>query len=296
MKMARTAIMVLACLFIACASASKKPPIFLRPPPARTAVGPTGPTLLLDYGKSTGPGNSISAFMYFVPLISPEPVSIAENPGNTQQARVLQPVLHTTADSFSTVCEFVITGSGVQRNVFDLAGILRRNSKKLEEGGTLERQLDYINVTGPGHGSVEVEGSISNGVPVVSVVRLHFAGHGQPSPVTIGLEDIRSSHGQIQHQNELVAQVETLTFRRAPGPAKMEVTVGSVKHKDAGNGLWQRFVGNVTGAAANLLLKPLTVESGGHKAMLDFGLALVLEQPRFTFPQAKNLRPEPKSE
>ena len=115
MKMLRTAIVVLAWLFIACASSSKKQPILLRPPPARTVTGPTGPTLLLDYGKSAGPGNPISAFMYFVPLISPEPVSIAENPGNTQQARVLQPVRHTTADSFSTACEFVISGTGVQR-------------------------------------------------------------------------------------------------------------------------------------------------------------------------------------
>jgi hypothetical protein len=289
MKMARVLMMFLVFLLIGCSSAPRKEPTLLKAPPVATVSGPKGPTLLLDYGNTNSPGNPITAFMYFVPLISPEPVSITENPGNTQRARVLQAKRHTSAESFSMECEFVISGNGVQRNVFDLAGILRRNQKKLQEGGTLERQLDYINVTGPGHGSVEVEGSISNGVPRVTVVRLHFGGHGQPSPVTIGLEDIRSVQGQIRHENELVAQVETLTFRRAQGPPKMEVTVGSVKHKDAGNGLWQRFIGNVTGAAANLLLKPLTVERIGHKAMLDFGLALVLAQPQFTFPKAGNL-------
>src|SRR4051812_27350461 len=47
-----------------------------------------GPTLRLDYGKTDAPANPISVFMYFVPLISPEPVSITENPGNTQSAKV----------------------------------------------------------------------------------------------------------------------------------------------------------------------------------------------------------------
>src|SRR5438046_1136987 len=158
MKVARISMMFLVLVFVGCSSAlARKEPALLKPPPVAAVSGPVGPTLRLDYGSTNAPGNPIAAFMYFVPLISPEPVSIIENPGNTQRARVLQARRRTSADSFSMDCEFVIDGSGVQQNVFDLADILRRNEKKLREGGTLERQLDYINVTGPGHGAVEVE-------------------------------------------------------------------------------------------------------------------------------------------
>ncbi|HUR47149.1 MAG TPA: hypothetical protein VMZ27_14815 [Candidatus Saccharimonadales bacterium] len=253
-----------------------------------------GPTLRLDYGKTDATANPISVFMYFVPLISPEPVSITQNPGNTQSARVLPIKLEKSRDSFSLKCEFVITGTGMQENVFDLSRIIARNQAKLKAGGTLEKQLSYINVIGPGHGAVEVEGVISNGVQVVSLVRLHFGGYGMPSPVTIGLENIRSKDGEVLHEDQLVVQVETLTFRRTAGPPMMEVTVGSVKRKGAGNGLWQRVMGSVKGAAANLLIKPLTVEATGQKAMLDFGAALAMQQPQYTFPKARNLKPESK--
>jgi hypothetical protein len=70
----------------------------------------------------------------------------------------------------------------------------------------------------------------------------------------------------------------------------MEVTLASVKRKDAPNSLWQNFVGGIKGAAANLLLPPLTVTADGHQAMLDFGLALAMQQPTFTFPFATRLK------
>jgi len=40
----------------------------------------------------------------------------------------------------------------------------------------------------------------------------------------------------------------------------------------------------------NLFIQPITVEPAGSEAMLDFGLALTLEAPAFTFPRAKNLK------
>ena len=40
----------------------------------------------------------------------------------------------------------------------------------------------------------------------------------------------------------------------------------------------------------NLFIKPITVERAGAEAMLDFGLALVLEAPAFTFPRAHSLK------
>jgi len=68
------------------------------------------------------------------------------------------------------------------------------------------------------------------------------------------------------------------------------VTVASVKKKAAGNGLWQNLKGSVKGLAVNLLIDPLTVETVGHQAMLDFGLAVTSGAPTFTFPQAKNMK------
>ena len=70
----------------------------------------------------------------------------------------------------------------------------------------------------------------------------------------------------------------------------MEVTLASLKGKDAGNGLWQNFVGSVKGATVNLFLPPLTVEPEGQRAMLSFGLALATEQSAFTFPFATRLK------
>ena len=50
---------------------------------------PTGPTLQFGYAPGTAPTNLISRFMYFVPLISPEPVTMLISPGNSQGARLL---------------------------------------------------------------------------------------------------------------------------------------------------------------------------------------------------------------
>jgi len=87
----------------------------------------------------------------------------------------------------------------------------------------------------------------------------------------------------------MVARVNTLRFQQKPGPPKMEVTLASVKRADAGNGLWQSFVGGLKGAAANLLLPPLNITTNGQQAMLNFGLALATQQPTFTFPFAERL-------
>ena len=257
--------------------------------------GPVGPTLHLDYGRTNTVGNLIGEFMYFVPLISPEPVSMIESTNNTQRARVVSFQQHVTADSFSGICEFEITGAGSQWNIFDHTNIIRRNERQLKAGGLLERQLGYIRVDGAGHGSIEMEGVVTNEVPTVTGIRLRFNGHGHSSPVSIGLHDLREVDGAIRTENEMVGRVNTLTFRRPTVRPQMEVSLASVQRDEAGSGLWQKFLGNVVGAAANLLIKPISVEPTGHAAMLDFGLALVAEKPAFTFPRAKNLKSDSKA-
>ena len=70
----------------------------------------------------------------------------------------------------------------------------------------------------------------------------------------------------------------------------MEVTLGTVSKKGAGKNLWTSIRDGVTTVAANLFVPPLTVEATGHRSMLEFGGALALGEPTFTFPRARNLK------
>jgi hypothetical protein len=250
----------------------------------------TGPTIRLDYDPGKSDRNPIASFMYFVPLISLEPVTCSTSPGSTQSAQVTSAKRRFTAHSFLTTCEFEFSGTGSQQSRFDFTNQIRRQEQRLKEGGSLRRQLSSITVEGTGSGTVEVEGTVSNGVQTVTEVRLRFNARGATSPVSIGLCDIRYVDGEYQQLKEMVARVNTLTFCRKPGPPKMEVTVDSVKKKGAGNSLWQSIKGGITGVAVNLFSDPLTVEATGNQAMLDFGQALVSGAPTFTFPYARNLK------
>ena len=267
-------------------------PLF--PPPEKTEANPApespGPTLRLDYGRGESPGNPVAEFMYFVPLISLEPVSIVKSPGNTQRARMVSATRSFTARSFLVTCEFEFVGDGNQQDVLDHTEKVRRHERELKEGGTLDHQLGSINVEGAGSVSIEVAGTMTGRVPTVTEVRLRFNGRGQPSPVTIGLHDIRYFDGSFRLHNESVARVNTLIFRRKSGPSKMDITVASVKRKDAGNDFLKNLMGGLKATTVNLFMPPIAVEPAGSEAMLNFGRALALEAPAFTFPRAKNLK------
>jgi hypothetical protein len=257
---------------------------------ANPAPESPGPTLRLDYGRGESPGNAVAEFMYFVPLISLEPVSIIRSSGNTQRVRMVSATRSFTARSFLVICEFEFSGEGSQQHVFADAEKVRQHERELKNGGTLSHQLGSISVGGAGNLSIAVTGTMSDGVPTVTEVRLRFNGRGQASPVTIALHDIRYFDGSLQVRNESVARVNTLIFRRKPGPSKMDITVASVKRKDAGNNFLQSLIGGLKGTTANLFMPPIAVEPAGSEAMLDFGRALALEAPAFTFPRAKNLK------
>ena len=267
-------------------------PLF--PPTGKGEANPApespGPTLRLDYGRGESPGNPVAEFMYFVPLISPEPVSIVKSPGNTQRARMVSATRSFKDRSFQVTCKFDFVGEGNQQDVLDHTEKVRRHERELKKGDMLDDQLGSINVEGAGSVSIEVTGTMTDRIPTVTEVRLRFNGGGHPSPVTIGLHDIRYFDGSFRLHNERVARVNTLAFRRKAGPSKMDITVASVKRKDAGNNFLQNLMGGLKGTAVNLLIQPITVERAGNEAMLNFGLALALEAPEFTFPRAKNLK------
>jgi hypothetical protein len=157
----------------------------------------------------------------------------------------------------------------------------------------LRKQLGSINVEGQGSGKVEIVGTVTNGVRWVNEVRLLFNNHGNPSPVSICLQDLSYHGGAIHAENEIIARVNSLVFKRAPGKPTMQISVASVKSKDASDSLWQNLMGEVKGIIANEMLPPIAVEATGHRAMLDFGLALANKEPTFTFPFANRLKAGP---
>ena len=238
----------------------------------------TGPTLRLDYGAGAQGVNPVSDFMYFVPLISPEHVLLATNVGNTQCARVVSFTNRITSKSFSATCEFEFTGSGLQRDTFEHVVGIQRHEKQLKTTHLLAHQLSAITVDGVGSGIVEIQGTLIKGRYEVNEVKMRFNAHGRSSPVSINLQDIRLRDGAYVYENETVARVNSLLFRRSAGHPKMEVTLASLLHKDAPKSAWSSFVGELKGAAANMMLPPLNVEPEGEQAMLGFGLALVAER------------------
>jgi hypothetical protein len=253
-------------------------------------AAPTGPTLNFDYGVGKPLANSLDKFMYFVPLISPELVSVFTNTGNSQCARVLSFDFQTNAATFHVTCEFDFIGKGLLQDDFDHANAIRQHDHDLKAGKTLAHQIASINVQGAGSGTVEIEGTLIKGVRVVTDLRMRFNSHGHTSPVNIILADISYRDGALHFENETVARVNALTFFKKAGESKMEVTLASVKRKDAGDSLWQNLIGGLKGAAANLLLPPLTVTTNGYDAMMDFGLALATQKGTFTFPFATRLK------
>jgi hypothetical protein len=256
----------------------------------RLAAAPTGPTLQFDYGQGQPQKNAVSKFMYFVPLISPDPVSVFTNAGNTQCARVLSLACQTNGNTFVATCEFEFTGTGFQQNIFDLTAKIKRRQNELQNGGIIKHALAAINVTGTGSGNVEIAGVITNGVRQVNQVRLRFNSYGHTSPVTINMKDLCYRDGAVQSENEMVARVNMLTFKRNSGPPKMEVSLASIKRTDASDGLWQNFLGGLKGVTANFFLPPLNIEPEGQQAMLDFGLALASKKSGFSFPEATRLK------
>src|SRR5262245_49582827 len=83
----------------------------------RVAPGAAGPTLSLDYSEQSR-GNPIGDFMYFVPLISPDPVSVQDS-GHAQRARFVSLSRRFSSTAFSAECEFSFTGNESHRNILE---------------------------------------------------------------------------------------------------------------------------------------------------------------------------------
>ena len=259
-------------------------------PAARADVNTNGPTIPLRFTSGPARTSPVADFMYFVALISPVPVASLVSPGNTQALRMISCKRSQSGHSFSVSCEMEVNGAGRQQSLFDIGTVARKRRAQLRNGKPLGHQLKSIDVRGAGVFVVDVKGEVLDDVPTVNEVRLHFNARGHASPVWIDICDIILTNGDFAPTNEILARVNTLTFERKPGPAKMKVSIASIKGKNAKDGFWQNLKGRIEGATANLFIPPLGIESVGNQTMLDFGGALMSQAQTFTFPKARNLR------
>ena len=271
--------------------------------PSPVGTQGSGPTVLLSYGQGTFEKNPIQSFMYFVPLISPTAVDRQTSAENGQQVGVISYERKVTSKSFSVSCEYEIKGSGFIRYTFDPAGMiaLKIAESKKPKPDTLTNVLDYIHFEGEGFGGIQIKGTIKGSTQTVTEVELEFNGRSCKSPVVIGLYELKSKNGRYGYENrsnEIVARVESLTFKRSekgspsrndamgdPNP-RMGITVACVSKKAGTNA----FLGHLKAAIANLFIKPVKVTPLGNQTLLDFGYAIFERKPAFTFPKATNLK------
>jgi len=282
----KTALALLA-LLSGCATSLPRPiPTDQKPRPIdqQTSTATSGPTLNLQAG---GSANSINELMYFVKLISPEPVQLSVDRQNTQRCRMLAIDRRRTSDAFHARCQFEILGTGTQQSLFDQGPAIRRNHERLQRGEQISLQLGFIKISGAGQGDILVEGEVSEGQQIVNRISLNFSARGAGIPVTIGINDISYIDGKPHAVNEQVIAVDSLDFHRQGEQPKMHVTLNSMKSAAAGDGLLSNLMGKVKGAVVNMLIPPVPILRQGNDAMLDFAQAIVDGKSSFTFPLAK---------
>ena len=281
------AILFLLALVSGCASPAGRDsstPLHFDPPELPTP-DPAGPTLRFTHSSGAILDCPIADFMYFIPLVSPEPLAMIVSRGNTQRVRIIPARRRVTEDGFLVEFGFEILGHGSLSNAIDHTPNIQRNREKIRATGVIERVLDSITISGPGSGRVEIEGAITNESASVTEVRFQFSARGRPSPVNIGVGDLRVTNDVSRLSNEHVARVNTLSFRRGLEP-RVGVTIASVRRKDGGEGLWSKLAG----LALNIALKPIKVNATGHEALLQLGRQLAAGADSFTFPRARTLR------
>ena len=268
-------------LIMGCTSPKPRPITSAPQPPA--VFSATNPTVILKDSSGGTPVNPISSLLYFVHLISPEPVKISASVGNTQSSRILSLANQSGDETLTVICDFEITGEGTQQNLFAQSAAARRYADHLAQGNTLKRRLDFINIRGAGQGRIIVKGSLINGRPVAEEITMRFNMRGASTPVSIGINDIRHINGQPHKVNNQVVEVNSLTFRRQEGRPKMEVSVASIR-AGSSSGVLSSLAGRIKGAVANLFIHPVPIRITGNNAMLQFAQALLEKRPTYTFP------------
>lgn len=248
----------------------------------------SGPTIQMNYSRETFEHNPISAFMYFVPLISRTPVDRETSANNSQEVGIVSYDEKFRRHSFEVTCTIEIRGTGFHKNRFDPPAMIADRTRGVPRNQPLEGMLDYVNFEGDGMGDIVVRGTIDGASRTVTHVDLRF-NVGENSPVTIGLYDLAPVNGVYAYENrtnEIVARVNTLSFSRTDSEPTMGIKVASVRKPDAREGFFARLKGTI----ANLGITPPEIEPLGNETMMRLGQAIVNREPEFTFPVAENLQ------
>ncbi len=248
-----------------------------------------GPTVYLFDKNGEYPDNKLSDFMYFVPLISPVPVTAVTSQNNTQGGHLLSYEKGQTGDSFYVTCDFRMEGKGFYTDEFDGDAMIEWNIKSVNNKKVLKNILDYIKFEGEGYGRIEATGTISESKMTVENVEVHFDARGAESPVMVGLYDVdvtKKKDGHYFGYNKKVARITTLTFERSVTAPKMGIKISAVGKDEESLGTWEHIVGFF----GNLFINPIEIDKLGNDTMLEFGLSLYKKDATFTFPKAKNLK------
>jgi hypothetical protein len=247
-----------------------------------------GPTVFL-FDKNGGyPDNKLSDFMYFVPLISPVPVTAVTSQNNTQGGNLLSYESGQTSDSFYVACEFRMKGKGFYIDEFDDDAMVEWNTKAATNKKVLKNILDYIKFEGEGYGEIEAKGEIAGSKMTVETVVVHFDARGAESPVTVGLYDVdisKKTDGHYGQYNKKVASITTLTFNRSEEAPRLDLKISAVGKDEESLGMWA----HIKGYLGNFFIDPIEIDKLGNNTMLEFGLSLYKKDLTFTFPKAKNL-------
>ncbi|MGA2915380.1 MAG: hypothetical protein ABSE89_05080 [Sedimentisphaerales bacterium] len=248
----------------------------------------SGPAVVLDYDEKASKKNPASSFMYFIPLISPVSVIRETSADNEQQGGSISYKKTADSKSFYATCGFTMEGKGFQKYIFDPAEMIARNTDNLKEGELLINILNWIRFEGEGTGLFEVRGTINGSEETVTEVIVNFNAGG-PSPVTAGLYSVVPQDGQYKYENkynEIIARVNSLTFKRSENNPKMAIKLASVRKKTEA----ESFKGDFEAFIANFFIKPLEVDKLGNDTMLNLGKAIADKRTTFIFPKANNIK------
>lgn len=247
-----------------------------------------GPTVKLFGEMGQYPENELADFMYFVPLISPVPVSEVIIADNEQKGYLLSYDVRRKKNSFYVSCEFRMKGKGFFINQFDRDAMVEWNTQPGGKKTVLKNVLNYIKFEGEGYGRIEAKGKIRNSKMTTDEVDVHFDARGAESPVVIGLYDVdltEKQNGHYKRFNHKVARVKTLSFSRSDTEPKLGIKISAVGETEKSLGMWE----HIKGFFGNFFIKPIEIDKLGNETMLEFGVALYRKKPKFTFPKAENL-------
>jgi hypothetical protein len=250
-----------------------------------------GPTVVLFHKDGTFPENRLTDFMYFVPLISPVPLSVELSENNQQAGHLLSYHSDKTGNNFSVSCEFRMKGTGHYVNTFDSDAMIEWNMATGGKKKALKNILDYIKFEGTGYGRIEAKGIIEGPKKIVEHVEVVFNARDEESPVTIGLYDTdlkKMKDGSMRRYNHKVARITTLIFERSERAPRLDMRISAVGKDEESLGAWE----HIKAFFGNFFIDPIQVDKLGNDTMLKFGLNLYNKEPVFTFPAAKNLKKE----